>query len=37
MYHDVSVSDFIAPSIEFRHKHGDAKEYFEMEMKKFKV
>lgn len=37
MYHDVSVTDFIAPSIEFRHKHGDAREYFEMEMEKFKV
>ena len=37
MYHDVSVTDFIAPSIEFRHKHGDAKEYFETEMAKFKA
>ena len=37
MYHDVSVKDFIAPSIEFKHKHGDAKEYFEKEMEKFRI
>jgi ectoine hydroxylase-related dioxygenase (phytanoyl-CoA dioxygenase family) len=32
MYHDISSEGFIAPSIEFSHKHEDPREYFEYEM-----
>lgn len=35
MYHDISSEGFIAPSIEFVHKHQDPREYFDEEMSKF--
>lgn len=34
MYHDVSNHDFIAPTIDFKHKHEDSKKYFEVKMEK---
>jgi phytanoyl-CoA hydroxylase len=34
MYHDVSKRDFIAPSIDFTHKHEDPRKYYEEEMQK---
>jgi ectoine hydroxylase-related dioxygenase (phytanoyl-CoA dioxygenase family) len=37
MYHDISNKNFIAPSIQFDHKHQDPKSYFEEEMRKIDV
>jgi hypothetical protein len=35
MYHNPSVEQFRAPSIQFGHKHEDPRAYFDSEMKKF--
>jgi ectoine hydroxylase-related dioxygenase (phytanoyl-CoA dioxygenase family) len=36
MYHDISNIEFVAPSIDFLHKHGDPRTYFDTEMRRIK-